>query len=109
MKINPVAIQTYQQANRQNRASIVPTQGDEVSTAEKTVSIPMQDESQGSSLAVKPSEGSYAEYLSPEEREALELLFDRFRIKGRSAESIRSQDNADTGKSPVGRLIDLKA
>ncbi|HUV30176.1 MAG TPA: hypothetical protein VMY05_03665 [Acidobacteriota bacterium] len=107
MKINAVAIQSYQQLNRQSRPDSVPAEKAAGRAAEKTVTIEPQDETQSSKLAVKARGGSYAKFLTDEERQALDLLFSRFRDTGRFGASYRAETDADEG-SPVGRLIDVK-
>ena len=73
MKVNPVAIQSYQQLNRQDR----PQNRQAANTAEqpdKKMVIEPQNKMTKSALAVKGPDTGYAENLSTEERQALDLF-----------------------------------
>ena len=74
MKINPVAIQSYQQISKQNRPV---SQDERVATGQAagTVEIQPQDQDSSSKLAIKADVENYAKLLSPEEQQAMELLF----------------------------------
>lgn len=58
-----------------------------------------------SSLAVPAKGADPVRMLAPEERQALELLFARFREAGRFAPAMAAADEADPG---LGRIIDVK-
>ena len=73
MKINPVAIQSYQQVDRQERTAQRPA--DNASqAARETVTIKPQSQTEPSRMAVNATGVNYAENLTSEERQALELL-----------------------------------
>ena len=107
MKINPVAIQSYQQATRQNRPD-QPTAQQTASQAPETVAIRPQDESQPSRLAVRATPGNYAQYLSSEERQALDLLFARFKDTGRFGSAYTGGGVSTEEAATLGRTIDIK-
>lgn len=108
MKINPVAIQNYQQLAPRDRA---PAQMNEdriqSSTAGDKLQISPQEETTGSKLAIKPPTGTFAEHLTVEERRALDMLFDRFGDSGRFGPGYRSE-GGEGNKNTVGRLVDVK-
>ena len=83
MKINPIGIQSYQQVNHQNNSGRTVAPEQDVPRPEKPVTITPQPESAGSKLAIKTPGGNYAEFLTEEEKQALELLFTRFRDSSR--------------------------
>ncbi len=62
----------------------------------------------GSSVSVKAPSGSYAEFLSTEERQALDLLFARFQDSQRFGPAYRAETQNGTESKSVGRTIDLK-
>lgn len=68
------------------------------------VVIPPQS-SDRSALAVPARGADLVTMLAPEERQALELLFARFREAGRFAPAGTPADDADPG---LGRIIDVK-
>jgi hypothetical protein len=104
MNINPVGIQSYQQINVREDNQ---TQKSQDSAAQaQAVSIEPQDLAP-SKVAVKASSGSYAQYLSPEEKNALDLLFARFQNADRFGPGYAENDpTAESG--PLGKLIDVK-
>jgi len=107
MKINPVAIQSYQQLTR--REPQQPTVGQEQAEAvARDVTITPQTAKTSSGLAVKAPEGSYAEYLTDAERGALDLLFQRFADTERFGSGY-SREAAETAPNrTLGKVIDLK-
>ena len=107
MKINPIGIQSYEQIAHRDRKTPESTE-QQINRAEnKSVSIEAQDIKSGSALAVKAPSGNYADYLSPEEQKALDILFARFQETGRFGPSYNRENNAQAEKH-VGRIIDLK-
>jgi hypothetical protein len=108
MKVNPVSIQAYQQLTRRETPA-TQTESSQKSAATDRVVIEPQKNTVGSSLAVKAPSGTYAEYLTPEENQALEMLFAKFRG---TAERLGSgyQDDVDNAGADahVGRMIDVK-
>lgn len=109
MKVNPVGIQTYQHVTRRENDTR-PAIADKAADSRQTqVTITPQDDTAVSSLAVKGPRGSYAEFLSPEERQALDLLFNRFRDSGRFGPGYNRNENSEDASQSVGNLIDVKA
>jgi hypothetical protein len=108
MKINPLAIQNYQQLIRRDGA---PAQApeDRIPTANTTdrVRISPQEETTGSKLAIKPPTSTFAESLTPDEQRALNLLFDRFGDTKRFGQGYR-HDGDNESRGAVGRLLDVK-
>lgn len=102
MKVNPVAIQSYQSLTRSDKqAREIPGQD---TPAGETRPVPVEpQQSVGSTLAVRGPQGTYADYLSDGEKEALELLFARFHDTGRFGHAA-----SGATESTVGRIIDLK-
>ena len=107
MKVNPVAIQTYQQlVQQQPRQAETEPQADRagrpaVESPRDTATL-----SAGTSrLAVKGPSGTYADYLTPEEKEALDVLFSRYR-----GNRFARTDSADSPAEPpaLGQVIDIK-
>ncbi len=110
MKINPIGINSYQQTTGQEsaRKQTAGSSKDAAPTDSTKLLIPPQSESQSSRVSVKISKGNYAEYLSTEERQALDLLFSRFSDRSRfdpgySRDLASSEDDSHLGKS-----IDVK-
>lgn len=115
MKVNPAAIQTYQQLIRkephpQTGTDTRPESRDNAPGAgESRISIKPIDPHSGSSVSVKSGGGSYADLLSPQEKEALDVLFGRFRDSERFGKSYRNENDLTAKKnSSLGRLIDVK-
>jgi hypothetical protein len=104
MKINPLGIQTYQELTR--RETSTPRAGNETSPTPERVAIEPKQSATRSRLAVSAPTGSYAEFLSTEERQALDQLFAKFRGHERFA-SDNSDDRSADGQ--VGNWIDVKA
>ena len=108
MKINQVGIQSYQQINRRESQ---PSPAQDLSarqSAETKVVIEPQEGSSSSKLAVMAPKGSYAEFLSVDERKALDLLFARFKDSSRFGTGYRA-DAATEARDPlVGQIIDVK-
>ena len=109
MKVNPIGIQAYEQLIQREQAPAAPAETQVKSTPEKPVQISPQAEAASSRLAVKAPAGSYADSLSSEEKQALDLLFSRFRESGRFGAGY-GRDNAAAGETvTVGNLLDVKA
>ena len=109
MKINPIGISSYQQLTGQEarRKSVAP-ENEQTGQSKATVAIPPQNETQSSRLAVKVEGGSYADFLSPEEKNALDLLFSRFTDRSRFGQKYNHQTVADEENGQLGRVVDLK-
>lgn len=107
MKINPLGIQSYEQINkRDNRVVQTPAENIKSEVSSK-VEIAPQENLTGSKLSVKAPEGSYAEMLSPEERQALDLLFNKFKNSERFGAGFNRNANL-TAQKMVGNVVDIK-
>jgi hypothetical protein len=107
MKVNPLGIQSYQHINRQDRPPANPLSTGTQAGTDQTVVIEPQSTLQKSAVSVKAPQGTYANYLSNAERQALEMLFDKFRDTGRFG---ATGGNAETeaGERSLGKLVDVK-
>lgn len=105
MKINPIAIQSYQQLNRQDTPAVVQRPEQQ---PEATVSIDPKSQSPTSQLAIKASGASYLNALSADERKALDLLFSKFRDSGRFGANYKADGDNPGEDGVLGRLIDVK-
>lgn len=103
MKINPVSIQSYQQIAQRDRAA---AQTKALQSEDQLLTIQPEKNSVSSALAVKMSGTSYADFLSPEENQAMDLLFGKFR--GNDKFGPGYQASSATDGSAVGRVIDVK-
>ncbi len=103
MKVNPVSIQSYQQIAQRDRAAdrtkIAQTDG-------QSLTIQPEKKSVSSSLAVRVPGASYADVLSPEENQALNMLFSKYR--GNDKFGSGYQAGPATNEFGVGRVIDVK-
>ena len=107
MKINSVGIQNYQQLNRaeNNRSDAADRRAP--ADAPDSVLIQPQTAQPSSPLAVKAPSGTYADALTPQERQALDLLFARFKENGRYPVGGRGEAEP-SGELGVGNIIDVK-
>ena len=110
MKINPIGINSYQQTTGQEAARKQATGGsNEAARTDSTkVLIPPQAESHSSRVSVKISKGNYAEYLSAEERQALDLLFSRFADRSRFEPGYSRDMALAEDDSHLGKTVDVK-
>lgn len=113
MKISPIAIQSYQQLNQNQKPADQASNSQEKlsegvsKSAESRLTIrPAANET--SRLAVKSSRGSYADLLSPQEKQALDLLFNRFRDSQRFGPAYRSEEQSQGDAENLGSLVDVK-
>jgi len=105
MKINSIGIQSYQEMVRRDNAAQRPDLNAETKKADGKVAIEPHNRATRSQMAVKAPKGSYSEFLSVEERQALELLFSRF--KGN--ENVAASADAGSKAPTLGAWIDVKA
>ena len=103
MKINPVSIQSYQQIAQRDRAA---EQTKALRSENQSLTIQPEKSSISSALAIKMPGTSYADFLSPEENQAMDLLFGKFR--GNDKFGLGYQAGSSTDESGVGRVIDVK-
>lgn len=109
MKVNPVAIQSYQQAvRREDSAALKPGDKNEAADSGKNVKIAPQNEGVESRVAVKARVGNYADILTPEEKNALDLLFSRFRDADRFGPGYRQSASTGEDENLLGGMIDVK-
>ncbi len=110
MKINPLGIQTYQQVEKRDNTA-TQTALDNLKHSEKAVEskvkLSPQEALSGSKLSVKAPQGSYADMLTVEERQALDLLFNKFKNSERFGAGFDRSKPA-INKQSVGNLVDIK-
>lgn len=107
MKINSVGIQNYQQIGRQENNRPLATDRHTAADTQDPVLITPQSAQPNSVLAVKAPSGTYADALTPQERQALDLLFARFRESGRFS-GVARMDGENGSEAGVGNIIDVK-
>ena len=106
MKINPIGIQSYQQiTNRNNQATQKLDDSNLLKTNDEKVTIKPQ-EAANSKIAVKAQNSSYADYLSPEEKNVLDILFNKFKDTEKFGSSFQAGQELNENK--LGSTIDLK-
>ena len=110
MKINPIGINAYQQMTGQEvaRKQIDGDTSDSAPVDKEKVAIPPQADAHSSRLAVKISRGNYAEYLSDEERQALEMLFSRFSDRSRFGPGYVRDIAPTEDDAYLGNKVDVK-
>lgn len=110
MKINPIAIQSYQQTVLREQSSPAANQDAAPQVnSDRTIEIKPQDATQRPRLAVTAPRTTYADDITPEERRALELLFSRFRDPSRLGAGY-AQNAVEAGNvSYLGAMVDVKA
>ena len=107
MKINPTAIQSYQQLGQ--RPTHRPAeQQKQAEMLERGVTITPQANETRSELAIKAPEGSYADFLTDGEKAALDLLFQRFGDSGRFGSAFAGDGGESGATKTLGKLIDVK-
>jgi len=107
MKVNPLGIQAYQKMNRTDRPSSETAASRASLPADQNVVIEPQSGASKSAVAVKAPSGSYAKFLSTEERQALDLLFTKFSDTSRFG-SAYAAEISDTAGEQLGRTVDVK-
>jgi hypothetical protein len=107
MKVNPLGIQAYQQMNRSDRTSSEASASRASLPTEQNVVIEPQSGVSKSAVAVKAPAGSYAKFLSAEERQALDLLFTKFSDTSRFG-SAYAAETSEAATEQLGRLVDVK-
>ncbi|HSH00507.1 MAG TPA: hypothetical protein VLB27_10675 [candidate division Zixibacteria bacterium] len=111
MKVNPTGIAAYTgvdslaQAARQRERQQVASENTTAQAAER-VRIQPNPEATGSSLAVKVG-SDFAHLISPEERAALELLFERYAERGESRATYGAEGSAQRGPK-LGAKVDFR-
>lgn len=106
MKINPLGLQSYQQLAGRRQPAPPPVEGSRAVDASLT--IKPQEQSARSELAVKAPEGNYTNFLSPEEKSALDMLFRRYADSGRFGSAFNRDADSHNSDQALGRVVDLK-
>ncbi len=107
MKINPIGIQSYQQITNRNNQATQKLNDDNLlkTTNDEKVTIKPQD-AVDSKIAVKTQNSSYADFLSPEEKNVLDILFNKFKDSEKFGSSFQAGQESNENK--LGSTIDLK-
>jgi hypothetical protein len=107
MKINAIGIDAYRQATetQSGRKSIASQSENKTEQTEK-IKIPGQGNTVGSKLSVRLKSGTFLDQLSGEEKQALELLFDKFRQMG--VDETAYKKDGSTKQAHLGKVIDVK-
>ena len=108
MKINPLGVQAYQQLARRDQTETVPKDSKADELSNQKLAIAPQAQADGSRISVSAARGSFAEHLSPEEQQALEILFARFSQTERFGPSYRKESAATDESNNVGGILDVK-
>jgi len=103
MKINPLAIQSYQSPNTA-RPQAEPKPAAQPGNNERIVITP-QAETQKSALAIKAAPADYGSLLTEPERRAMEALFARFKETGKLNGVAGSSSESPGG---LGQIVDIK-
>ena len=108
MKVNPVGIQTYQHLAHQEKTPASSTEKSANEAAERKVMIESRSPLEKPAVAVKGPSGDYSQYLSGEERQALDLLFTRFKDGSRFGPGYQTDNNNTDRENALGRVVDIK-
>ena len=108
MKINPIGIQSYRQMERHNNQAKVAPDVRILSQTDPQITISPKPVDTSSQLAVKAPKGDYTEFLTPEERNALDILFRRFSDLSRFGPAYQRETTAAGENGLVGQFIDVK-
>jgi len=107
MKVNPLGIQAYQQLAHERQSPAAA--GVKTSrAAEQKVVIEPQASVTRSALAVKAPSGSYAKFLSAEERQALDMLFAKFSDTSRFGAAYANKTEEAESGGTLGRVVDVR-
>ncbi len=106
MKINPIAIQSYQQVNNKNNQEAQKASAENFLKGDTEQLTIKPQETSDSKIAVKAQNSSFSDYLSPEEKNVLDILFNRFKDADRFGGSFQQDKAVDENK--LGSTIDLK-
>jgi hypothetical protein len=108
MKINSIGIDAYRQtaANTQTSKKATLAENESKINQSNKVSIPVQENTITSRLAVKLKSGDFTDMLSTEEKKALEMLFEKF--GGSVGSAGYSKTSGVENKALVGNIVDVK-
>ena len=103
MKISSIGVNAYREITNQSRVNQKPPAPKQPDQTEKAsqVHIPGQTNTIGSKLSVKLPNADYAEMLSSEERQALELLFEQY------GKNFNTATSRSTGNAGLGNFVDV--
>lgn len=107
MKINSIGVDAYRQAMVRPQADNRPVTGnDNQANRADRIRIPGQEERVGSKLSVRLKPGAFMDALSDEEKQAIELLFEKFSaVKFKAGAYSRELGDDDTD---LGNHVDVK-
>ena len=108
MKVNPLGIQAYQHLTRQEKPTADRSDTAIARGGEDKVVIEPQSSVSKSALAVKVPAGDYAKFLSPEERQALDLLFARFSNTARFGHAYSAETEETSSRAGLGQVVDVR-
>lgn len=108
MKVNPLGIQAYEQLGKQDKQTGLTEGVKAQQELASKVSLKPQSELTKSKLTIKAPSGSYAEYLNPQEKQALELLFGKFRENGKFGVGYSKDSNNNNDTTHLGSIVDVK-
>ncbi|MCP4703807.1 MAG: hypothetical protein GY865_04280 [candidate division Zixibacteria bacterium] len=104
MNINSVGINAYRDMTGKTQTSKKPVEAEKTVQIQKPekIKIPGRIDKIGSDVSIRLEGEEYAEMLSPEEKQALELLFDKYGDK-------RGMLNSGNSSRPgLGSFVDVK-
>jgi hypothetical protein len=110
MKVSNLPIQPQPGSTRNDRLT-QRTPTDAYSQPERsaeTVSIRPQPEKAVSALAISAPKGSFSEFLSVDEKKALDMIFAKYNDPSRFGQAYNRDSSATTETATVGRIIDVK-
>jgi hypothetical protein len=108
MNINSIGINAYRQTTAENQLQKKSgsTVNDVSTSPADRVAIPGQENNITSKLAVQLKRGNFADMLTPEERQALELIFEKFRLAGLEEENYGQKGPQKA--EHLGKAVDVK-
>lgn len=108
MKVNPLGVQAYQHLARQEKPTADRSENAITGSGVEKVVIEPQPSVTKSALAVKIPKGNYSKFLSPEERQALDLLFARFSDSSRFGSAYVAETENSDQSANLGRVVDVR-
>ena len=106
MNINPLGINTYRQGLQETpaRQKAIPEKNP-VNESKDSLTVPTSSQKIGSSLAVKLKSETFMDMLSAEEKEAIDMLFEKYQAKGNGVYSV---EGSTAPKSHLGNNVDIR-
>jgi hypothetical protein len=105
MKINSIGLDVYRKTMEKPLPDNQSPDKGSPATGIGNVHIPSQTNKIGSKLAVTLKPGTFIDMLTPEEKRAFELVFEKFRQVGSPDGSYGSEG---VNKSHIGNFVDVK-